>query len=79
MMDFNYIPTADALPCGCHIGPWWGVTPPPRCPAHENGGKINPPIERYTMPWPFRVSPLADADVERIAKRVVEMLRETKP
>lgn len=90
--------------CGCHIGPWWGVEPPPRCVTH--GGP--PPALTMTgtsvpFPYPFptheeppahvidygqyqptlRGSPtiaivatLTDQDVERIARRVVELLRE---
>lgn len=61
--------------CGCYVGAWWGVVPPPRCPAHE--GTTAAPLTPFVAPQPqqFRFTPsLSDTDVERIARRVVELL-----
>lgn len=34
--------SGSTLPCGCYSGPWWGVTPPPRCAQHST--TFTPPI-----------------------------------
>lgn len=63
--------------CGCHIGPWWGVVPPPKCSLHE--GHVYPTTVttagtafQFAMPAPV----LSEADVERIAKRAAELALE---
>jgi hypothetical protein len=30
--------------CGCHVGPWWGVNPPPKCVRHRRE-------ERQSRDW----------------------------
>jgi hypothetical protein len=78
------------LPCGCYGGPWWGVVPPPQCAMHGGGmtcvpvAPVNPlldqrkPLSSDPADWYREIS---DADVDRIARRVVELLaaREAKP
>ena len=57
-------------PCGCHFGP--------RCPAHDGGPGVFDVLQvtgrRPTDPQPSTVV-LSDADLERIARRVAELLR----
>jgi hypothetical protein len=70
--------TSNAAPCGCHVGAWWGVTPPPMCDYHRaaTAGCAALP----TTPWILLTNTtappaLSDADVERIAQRVAELLK----
>jgi len=81
--------------CGCYVGPWMSITPPPRCAAHADGHWPVPMVPFVPEPpWPIapKQTPVAltvptvrieahlsDADVDRIARRVVELLREAKP
>lgn len=69
------------MPCGCHQGAWWGVTPPPMCDFHRNQFTTCAPPPNVgtstTVTWPPKAPPLSDADVERIAQRVVELLKAT--
>jgi hypothetical protein len=55
------------LACTCSMV-WYGVCPPPPCPAHTTIGRVV--IETASTP-----SPLSDADVDRIARRVRELQR----
>jgi hypothetical protein len=65
-------------PCGCWAGAWWGITDPPRCLFHGGGHRqygadftwTGTTVPTYGPP-PQRLS---DEDVERIAKRVAELL-----
>lgn len=67
-------------PCGCFIGAWGATIPPPRCAKHADPIAMPP---TWPPTWPAApASPapaLSDADVDRIARRVVELLREAKP
>lgn len=73
--------------CGCYIGPWLGIIPPDRCPMHAMTPLPSPPTLNQLLDdrKPMSANPadwyrkLSDADVERIAQRVVERMRETKP
>lgn len=90
---------AGTIDCGCHVGPWWGVTPPPTCAMHggpssavlrtfPSSGTLIPvgvidygqpqqsPTEQHTHYHFARSALLSDDDVERIAQRIVELLRE---
>lgn len=84
-------PTATAMPlsigdgpyasCGCYIGVWHSILPPPRCPMHTDS--VMPAPWLPTLPLalsapstaPLRLHP---DDVERIARRVVELLEPRK-
>lgn len=79
------------LPCGCYVGSWHGILPPPRFPEHA-GVTVVPfarPLHWASAAWPPIQPPAApmlalpDADVERIARRaaelVVELLRKERP
>lgn len=63
-------------PCGCWIGAWWGTVPPPKCAAHS--------ITPFAWMWTGVTQPvfgpprLSDEDIERIARRVADLLRESK-
>ncbi len=67
-------------PCGCHQGPWWGVTPPPQCEYHRQQAQPYTTKEYIefvtgkstTPPGPQRLAP---ADIEAIAQRVAELLK----
>ena len=67
IVDFPY-PTSG---CTCPHGGWWSVAPPPPCPVHS---RCAAPVFPYIPP---AVAPLSDADVERIARRVAELLKAT--
>ena len=54
-------------PCVCPAM-WHGVCPPPPCPVHSPIGYVV--TETASSP-----SPLSDADVDRIARRVRELQR----
>lgn len=63
--------------CGCYVGPWLGITPPPRCPMHEASAMPAPwlplrPLEAFPLP-PARLHP---DDIDAIARRVVELLKD---
>lgn len=59
--------------CGCWSGAWWGVNPPPRCAMHSVGMfGLFPVAAAPSLPFAPRLS---DEDVERIAKRVAELMR----
>lgn len=64
-------------PCGCWVGPWWSVSPPPVCAAH--GGGAYPPQQRTFASsgtlTPFSAGTLGNAEIERIAQRVAELLK----
>lgn len=70
-------------PCGCYVGPWWSITPPPRCPVHAESAvpfaPMMPTTTTTTLTFTPVAPPLSDSDVERIARRVVELMREAKP
>lgn len=70
-------------PCGCYVGAWWSITPPPRCPVHAESATPFAPMMPTTTTTTLRLTPtapqLSDSDVDRIARRVVELLREPKP
>lgn len=86
-------PTATAMPlstgdgsyasCGCYIGVWHSILPPPRCPMHTDSAMPAPwlptvPITPFVPNTPFTpAAPLRlhSDDVEAIARRVVELLR----
>lgn len=75
----------NTAPCGCHQGAWWGVQPPPMCPAHQAQRTTTcaPPtlgtfVSAGTTSALWPASRLSDDDVERIARRVVELLGEVK-
>lgn len=59
--------------CTCPQGGWWSVTLPPPCPVHS---RYTAPVYPYITP---PAEPMTPADVERIARRVAELLREAKP
>lgn len=64
-------------PCGCWIGPWWSVSPPHRCADHSIDWGEARPIDLPPAPdqqW-FPDRPISDADVERIARRVAELVK----
>ena len=61
--------TGDPVMCQCPPA-WWG-TVPPVCAVH------NPSTFAGTQPVAHAV-PLSDYDVERIARRVAELLKESK-
>jgi len=56
-------------PCGCWTGPWFGTVNPPQCPTHLGDVWVGVTQPTYTAPG------LSYADVERIARRVVELLK----
>lgn len=70
-------------PCTCYTGGWFGTVPPPRCFKHQpldntacGGNWLNGTTATVGT---FTFSPfnkLSDEDVERVAKRVAELLRE---
>lgn len=68
------------VPCGCYTGAWWGVTPPPRCSVHaESATSFVPMVPTTTTGTTLTFTPgqqLSDSDVDRIARRVVELMRE---
>lgn len=52
---------------------WWGIVPPP-CPVHNPGtGGMTIVSDKITLSR--SPTPISDCDVERIAKRVAELLR----
>lgn len=62
--------------CGCYIGVWHSILPPPRCPMHADSAMSAPwlpsaPITPVVLP-PLR---LHSDSVEAIARRVAELLR----
>lgn len=64
--------------CGCYVGPWLGITSPPRCPMHEASAMPAPwlpvrPLDAFPLPKPHRLHP---DDIDAIARRVVEMLKD---
>ncbi len=65
-------------PCGCYVGPWWGVVPPPRCVMHGGLGTAAPSTTTTTDTLTFTPTPstFSDADVERIARRAAELVLE---
>lgn len=78
--------TSCYAPCGCWVGAWWGINPPPRCPTHADSAAPFAPMMPTTTTTAATLTftsapPLSDSDVERIARRVVELLaaREGKP
>lgn len=56
--------------CTCPQGGWWSVIPPPPCPVHS---RYVAPVFPYVPPT---VEPLTDESIERIARRVAELLKE---
>lgn len=71
-MDSGY------APCGCYVGAWWGVVPPPRCAGHS-GVSFVPMAPQSAATTTLRfasLAPLSDEDIDRIARRVVELLRD---
>ena len=77
----DYIGPEDApgvtVTCACPVGGWHSILPPPPCPMHS------PTVTATTHVCRFRDCPtcnppassLSDADVNRIADRVVEKLK----
>lgn len=67
-------------PPGCTCGPYWSVIPPGPCPHHQSGAgnMASPWIPMTTTFTGHNVTPpsISDDDVERIARRVVELLKE---
>lgn len=59
--------------CGCYIGPWLGINPPPMCPTHGTQW-VPSTTTTTTLKWPPETR-LTDDEIERIAKRVAELLR----
>lgn len=55
-------------PPGCTCGPYWSVVPPGPCPHHSP--QFRSPA--YFAPLPPRLS---DEDVDRIARRVYDLMR----
>lgn len=69
----TFVPFPRPAGCCCPQGAWFGVVPP-YCPVHS------PPQPYPTLaPDPVWPAPpptgLSDADVERIAQRVAELLK----
>lgn len=73
--------------CCCVVGGWFGTVPPPPCPVHSfpiltmpvtttipvvSTGRYEPAMHG---PATVKAFELSDADVERIAQRVAEILR----
>lgn len=52
---------------------WHGIIPPPLCPSCAAEVRATP----YQPTWPTQWQPtrLSDEDVERVARRVVELLK----
>jgi hypothetical protein len=64
---------------GCTCGGWYvGDFPPPPCAMHALPAWHDARPLTY-QPIVQPPAPLSDADVERIARRVAELLREAKP
>lgn len=66
---------------GCTCGPYWSVVPPGPCPIHRlDRAACAPPIFGQTFTLTTTFPPalparnLTDADVEAVARRVVELL-----
>ena len=71
-----------AIDYGQHMAPacqcphfWWGVVPP-TCPVHNPGTTYTITTFPSLPPTQDRIpASMSDADVERIARRVAELLR----
>lgn len=67
--------------CECPTA-WWGTAPPP-CPVHNpqyGAATIGATVPYETLRYSFTPNrTLSDADVERIAKRVVELMPKPAP
>lgn len=74
---------------GCTCGPYWSIAPPPPCPHHTTWLRpgetitLKPLPQTVTINWPGPggverppTPVLTDSDIERIARRVAELLRE---
>lgn len=72
------IPCGDPPYCTCPTA-WWAVVPPPPCPMHSHPHTYMLPrmatVTGASTDIPLSASALSDADVDRIARRVVELLR----
>jgi hypothetical protein len=62
------------LPCGCWDGPWWSTASAPRCDLHK---VLAESPWAPLLGWPAP-NTLSDSDIERIAQRIKELLKETK-
>ena len=71
-------------PPGCTCGAYWSILPPEPCPYHApQFAWVTPPqtSDRITIALadPNPSPPLSDDDVDRIARRVVELLKASEP
>lgn len=48
---YDHMLTPNTLPCGCYIGVWMGVTPPPRCQQHAMEQVTTRPPPQPTLPY----------------------------
>ena len=66
----------NTAPCGCWIGAWFGVNPPPMCATHSLGSHTWPPraSRPEVSPLPVAARRLHPDDIEAIAKRFAALV-----
>lgn len=69
---FDGMRVGDAVGCTC--GPYWSVVPPGPCPHHT---WTQQPLTTTIPGWSYFTPQLSDDDIERIAKRLAQLLLET--
>lgn len=68
---------AEPMHCTCPSA-WFGVVPPSHCAMHNPSTFGYVTANGTTATNPFAAKPMLDSDIDRIARRVVELLNAPK-